>query len=119
MILVVHCNGGIEAEQPLLSTNTDVLQAGVCLDREENIHKCVLESSLKCSSEHHTETQLAIAQNESLHRQKRERERLLPPQGACVLPFRGNRELFSEDTTMVGSETGNVFLISWQMFSVH
>lgn len=89
---MVHCDGGKEAEQPLLSTNTDVLHAGVCSYREENIHKCVLESSLKCSSEHHTETQLAIAQNDSLHRH--ERERLLPPQGACVLPLRGNRIVF-------------------------
>jgi len=37
----------------------------------ENIHECVLESSLKCSSEHPTETQLAIAQKT----RERERER--------------------------------------------
>lgn len=57
-----------------MSTNTDVLHAGVCSYREENIHECVLESSLKCNSEHHTETQLAISQNDSLHRHERERD---------------------------------------------
>lgn len=90
--------------------------------------RCVLiqgeEHTLVCTREF-TQVQLwtshrdtAGHRSERLPPQTRERERLLPPQGACALPLRGNRELFSEDTMMVGSETGNVFLISWQMFSV-
>lgn len=77
-----------------MSTNTDVLHAGVCSDREENIHECVLESSLKCSSEHHTETQLAIAQNDALHRHERERETAATSGCLCSSVQRKQRIVF-------------------------